>query len=83
MSAMITIFSDSALVNTANDIADFNSAKYIISFVRTPAVFADLNNFLKSTMFEHSDCTYRIVFVHFDCQLLQNRKTVDCSTVVQ
>ncbi len=30
-----------------------------------------------------SDSTYRIVFVRFDCKLLQNRKTVDCSTVVQ
>ncbi len=36
-----------------------------------------------SMVFERSDCTYRIVFAHFDCKLLQNRKTVDCSTVMQ
>ncbi len=36
-----------------------------------------------SMAFERSDCTYRNVFTYFDCKLLQNRSTVDCSTVVQ
>ncbi len=34
-------------------------------------------------MFERSDWAYRIVFARFDCKLLQNRKTVDCSIVKQ
>ncbi len=33
--------------------------------------------------FKHSDYTYRIVFACFDCKLLQNRKTLDCNTVLQ
>ncbi len=61
----------------------FSPQTFDISFVRALTVFADLYNFLTVCRSSALIVPYRIVFARFDCKLLQNRKTVDCSTVLQ